>query len=73
MHCILKFPAVGLDLGVTQFEIERGSCGQSMTNFRFFDFSCEGQNNFTGCQSFLCKNVHNKFSFGSALGTLLTY
>ena len=35
-----------------QFEIERRSCGQSMTNFRFF--SCEGQNHFTGCHSFLC-------------------
>ena len=27
----------------TQFEIERRSCGQSMTTFRFF--SCGGQNN----------------------------
>ena len=35
---------------MTQFEIERRSCGQSMTNIRFF--SCGGQNNFTVCHSF---------------------
>ena len=34
----------------TQFEIERRSCGQSMTNISFF--SCGGQNNFTGFNSF---------------------
>ena len=65
---------------MTQFEIERRSCGQSMTNFRFF--SCRGQNYFTGCHSFfMCllgnlqkngKNVQNQSSCGSALGTALT-
>ena len=65
---------------MTQFEIERRSCGQSMTNFRFF--SCAGQNTFTCCQSFFdvpCKkltkngkNVQNQSSCGSVLGTALT-
>ena len=35
---------------MTQFEIERRSCVQSMTNYRFF--SCGGQHNFTGFQFF---------------------
>ena len=63
----------------TQFEIERRSCGQSMTNFRFF--SCGDQNNC--CNSFfdvpcrkltkkMGKNVQNQSSGGSALGTALT-
>ena len=42
---------------MTQFEIERKSCGQSMTNFRFF--SCGGQNNFSGCHSFFMCLVRN--------------
>ena len=66
---------------MTEFEIERRSCGQSMTNFRFF--TCGGQNNFIGCHYyFVCafyetynkngKNVQNQFTWGSALGTALT-
>ena len=46
---------------MTQFEIERRSCGQSMRNFGFF--SCGGQNNFTGCHCFFdmpCKKLTNK-------------
>ena len=65
---------------MTQFEIERRSCGQSITNFRFF--SCGGQNKFTGRDSFfyvpfrkLTKKmenyVQNQSSCGSALGTSL--
>ena len=65
---------------MTQFEIESRSCGQSMTSFRFF--SCGGQNNFTGRDSFFYvpfgkltkkmeKKVQNKSSCGSALGTAL--
>ena len=73
--CILSYV-------LTQFEIERRSCGQSMTYFRFF--SCGVQNSFTGTDSFFdvpCKkltkkmggkNVQNQSSCGSALGTALT-
>ena len=46
---------------MTQFEIEGRSCGQSMTNFRFF--SCGGENNFTDCHSFFyvrCKKLTKK-------------
>ena len=35
---------------MTQFKIECRSCGQSMTNFRFF--ICGGQTTFTFCHSF---------------------
>ena len=64
---------------MTQFETERRSCGQIMTNFRFC--SCGGQHNFTGCNFFMClvrnlqkdgKKVQNQSSCGSALGTALT-
>ena len=41
---ITKGEGSAVDWPTTQFEIER-SCGQSMTNFRFF--SSGGQNNFT--------------------------
>ena len=37
-------------LNMTQFEIERRSCGQSMKMFRLI--SCGGHNNFTGGNSF---------------------
>ena len=46
---------------MTQFEIERRSCGQSMTIFLFF--LCGGQNNFTGCRYFFnvpCKKLTKK-------------
>ena len=48
-------------LHMTQFEIERRSCGQSMKIFRFF--SCGGQNTFTCCHSFFdvpCKKLTKK-------------
>ena len=64
---------------MAQFEIERRSCGQNMTNFRFFSYG--GQNNFTGCNFFYLpckkltkkwKNFQSQSSCGSALGTALT-
>ena len=65
----------------TQFEIERRSCGQSMTNFRFF--SCRGQTILQVVILFydvplgnltkkMEKNVQNQSSCGFALGTALT-
>ena len=65
----------------TQFEIERRSCGQSMTNFRFLvagvkiilqvvilfsDVLCRKLKKKHG------KNVQNQSSCGSALGIALT-
>ena len=46
---------------MTQFEIERRSCGQSMTICLFF--ICGGENNFTGCHYFFdvpCKKLTKK-------------
>ena len=42
---------------MSQFEIERRSCGQSITNYRFF--SCGGKNNLTGCNFFFTCLVRN--------------
>ena len=47
---------------MTQFEFEGRSCGQSITNFRFF--SCGGQNKFTGCHSLFygsCKKLTDRW------------
>ena len=65
---LLRNDVRALTLYRTQFEMDRGSCGQSMANFRFL--SCGGQNYFTGCPSFFyvpCMKLTKKMQKNSKI------